>query len=274
MPGLVTPVVLVTGASSGIGRELALRFAAAGYRLVLVARREAELAALAQDIAQRGFEAPLPLSVDLSRADATARLGHELGHRMLEPAIVVNAAGFGLHGEAHKLDRNTQVEMLDLNVRALTDLTLRFAPSLFRHRGGVLNVASVGGFIPGPFMATYYASKAYVVSFGEALHHEWAPHGVTVTTLCPGPVKTGFQARAGLDAKRLSRFALLDAGTVAQAGYDGFRQRRALVVPSLMNKLLIQLPRVLPRGLMTRLVARGQARRGEAARGEGTKGLR
>jgi uncharacterized protein len=192
------PIALITGASAGIGAELARVFAAHGHELVLVARREERLTALADAIAAAGGPRPTVLSLDLARRDAVATLAAELSSRGLEPAIVVNNAGFGLVGPAAALSRAEQLAMIDLNVRALTELSLAFIDSLARHRGGILNVASVAAFLPGPGMAVYYASKAYVLSFSEALHQELSRRGIRVTALCPGPVPTEFAARAGL----------------------------------------------------------------------------
>ncbi|MGA8819996.1 MAG: SDR family NAD(P)-dependent oxidoreductase, partial [Xanthobacteraceae bacterium] len=191
-------MTLITGASSGIGAELAHVFAEHGHELALTARREAELEALAGAIAASGRPRPLVLPLDLVQRDAVAQLAAALEANGVEPDNVVNNAGFGLAGKAAELDRDDQVAMVDLNIRALTELSLAFADSLARHRGGLLNVASIAGFLPGPGMAVYYASKAYVLSFSEALHEELRGRGVRVTVLCPGPVATGFQARAGL----------------------------------------------------------------------------
>jgi short-subunit dehydrogenase len=209
------PVTLITGASSGIGAALAHEFAANGHELVLIARREQALAALADAIAAKGTTRPTVLPADLARADATQAIAEALDRRGLEPDVVVNNAGFGLVGDADTLDRAEQLAMIDLDVRALTDLSLAFTDSLKRRKGGILNVASTAAFVPGPGMAVYYASKAYVLSFSEALHRELKPKGVRVTVLCPGPVPRGprrrrFSAhsqalgRAG-GARRLSR---------------------------------------------------------------------
>ena len=139
--------------------------------------------------------------------------------RGLEPANVVNNAGFGLVGSAANLDRDEQLAMIDLNIRALTELSLAFLDSLARHRGGILNVASIAAFLPGPGMAVYYASKAYVLSFSEALHRELADRGIRVTALCPGPVPTEFQARAGLREGGAEHILSLPAEHVARDGY-------------------------------------------------------
>jgi uncharacterized protein len=254
---LYRPVTVLTGASSGIGAALARVFADHGHELALVARREPELAALADQIASANRKRPLVLPIDLARSDAPARISHELISRGLEPAIVVNNAGFGLIGSAATLDRTEQLAMIDLNVRTLTDMSLRWLESLTRHRGGILNVASVAGFLPGPNMAVYYATKAYVLSFSEALHLELKPRGVRVTVLAPGPVATEFQARAGLDAK-LPRALTCTPERVARAGYAGLMRGQRLVVPGLGNKFVTFLPRILPRGLLLRVIRASQ----------------
>ena len=260
---LYRPVTVLTGASSGIGRALAHVFAERGHELALVARREPELAALADEIAAANRKRPLVLSVDLGRSDAPARISHELIARGLEPAVLSNNAGFGLAGAAAALDRGEQLAMIDLNVRTLTDMSLRWIDSLTRHRGGILNVASVAGFMSGPNMAVYYATKAYVLSFSEALHRELKPRGVRVTVLAPGPVPTEFQARAGI-GRKLPRLLTVSAERVARAGYRGLMGGKRLVVPGLGNKLVTFMPRVLPRSLMLRLVAANQSGRPKA----------
>ena len=254
------PVTLVTGASSGIGAALARVFAEQGREVALVARREPELAGLAEASAAAGNKKPPVLAIDLARGDAPARIAHELLVRGLEPETVVNNAGFGLFGPAAELDRAEQLDMIDVNVRALTDLSLRWIDSLVRHRGGVLNVASLAGFMPGPGMAVYYATKAYVLSFSEALHRELKPRGVRVTVLCPGPVRTEFQARAGM-SERLPRLLTRPVDKVARQGYDGFMHGRALVVPGLTSKMLTLVPRLLPRSTVAALVEASQGRR-------------
>ncbi len=254
------PVTLITGASAGIGAALARTFSERGHELVLVARSALHLNALADAIAAAGSKRPHILVLDLLRADATTRIEHELRERALEAQYVVNNAGFGLFGDAASLDRAAQLAMVDLNVRALTDLSLRFVDSLARHRGGVLNVASVAGFMPGPGMAVYHATKAYVLSFSEALHYELAPQGIRVTVLCPGPVPTEFQARAGVPGGNFPRILTRSAERVARAGYDGLMRGRRLVIPGFENKVVALLPRLLPRALTLDLLAfRGRA---------------
>jgi hypothetical protein len=218
---------LITGASAGIGAALAHKFAANGHEVVLVARREQILTGLADAIAAAGAPRPTVLRADVSRIDAARRIGEALAAAGLEPEIVVNNAGFGLVGAAASLDRGEQLAMIDLNVRALTDLSLAWCDVLERRKGGILNVASVAAFLPGPGMAVYYATKAYVLSFTEALHQELAPKGVRVTALCPGPVPTEFQARAGVKAMKFPRTLTRSAERVADDGYRGLQKAAA-----------------------------------------------
>ena len=261
------PVTVITGASVGIGASLARVFARNGHEIALVARREKEMTLLATELAVSAKSKPIVITADLQRADAPARIAHELLGRGLEPAIVVNNAGFGLHGPAAEVDRAEQLAMIDLNVRALTDLSLRWNDGIVKHKGGILNVASVAGFMPGPGMAVYYASKAYVLSFTEALARELEPLGVRVTVLCPGPVKTEFQMRAGLDLKRPPWLLGLSPDQVAQAAYDGFMAGKRVVIPGFGNKVVSSLPRFLTRSAMVRFIESYQRDRGRRAEG-------
>jgi uncharacterized protein len=253
----MTPVTLITGASAGIGAELARVFAEHGHVLVLVARREDRLAKLADEIAASGRPRPTVMATDLAERNVAARIAAQLSTLGLEPQYVVNNAGFGLSGPAAALRTDEQMAMIDLNVRTLTALSLAFVDSLARHRGGVLNVASVAAFLPGPGMAVYYASKAYVLSFSEALHHELSGRGVKVTALCPGPVPTEFQARAGLHSDRAQNVLALSAARVARIGYDGFMRGRRVVVAGIGNKIGVALLRIMPNALLLPLVANG-----------------
>jgi uncharacterized protein len=255
------PVTLITGASTGIGAALAHVFAANRHEVVLVARREQLLSSLADQIAATGATRPMVLRADVARIDAGRRIGEALAAAGVEPDNVVNNAGFGLIGAATRLDRGEQLAMIDLNVRALTDLSLAFADALVRRKGGILNVASVASFLPGPGMAVYYASKAYVLSFSEALHHELAPQGVRVTALCPGPVPTEFQARAGDKTMRYPRYMVRSAERVAAEGYLGLQEGRRVVVPGFPNRLIAAVGPLLPRGwLLKRIGARNRDR--------------
>jgi hypothetical protein len=248
------PITLITGASAGIGAALAEVFAEHGHELVLVARRAPQLDAVADAIAKRGHARPQIVAIDLARAGAALVIEDRLREAGREPQFVVNNAGFGLLGPAARLDRAEQLTMIDLNVRVLTELSLRFVDSLTRHRGGVLNVASLASFMPGPGMAVYHATKAYVLSFSEALHHEFKPKGVRVSVLCPGPVETEFQARAGIPEDYFPRFLARSAERVAREGYDGLMRGERVVVPGSDNKIAAWLPRLLPRALVLSMV--------------------
>jgi short-subunit dehydrogenase len=254
-------VTLITGASAGIGTELARVFASKGHRVVLVARRADRLAALAGEIAAAGRAAPIVIPCDLQQPDACDKIAAVLAAEGVEVEYVVNNAGYGLFGKAVELDRAEQLGIIDINVSAMTDLSLRFADSLIRHRGGILNVGSIAGFLPGPGMAVYYASKAYVLSFSEALRRELAPRGVRVTALCPGPVPSEFQARAGFKPGFDSAILNVSASDVAQAGYRGLMANKRAVLPGLGIKIVPFLLRLFPRAFVLAAVGGFQLRK-------------
>jgi short-subunit dehydrogenase len=218
---------------------------------------------LADDIAGNGRPRPLVIALDLAASDACMKVDAALAAHNVEPQYVVNNAGFGLFGRAAELDRAEQLAMIDLNVRTLTDFSLRWIDTLARHKGGILNVASVGSFLPGPHMAIYYATKAYVLSFSEALHRECKRRDVRVTALCPGPVMTEFHARAGIAAEKFPRRLALPASRVAEAGYRGLMAGRRLVAPGLFTKIATFLPRLAPRFLVLEAVNASQRHRGK-----------
>ncbi len=247
---------LVTGASAGIGRELARSFAAEKSNLVLVARRRDRLEDLAAELRkQHGVEVRV-MAADLGRADAPQAIVDSLTREAVTPDVLVNNAGFGLLGPVAELDLDRQMEMIRVNVAALTHLTRLLLPGMIeRHRGGILNVASTAGFQPGPFMAVYYATKAYVISFSEALADELAGTGVKVTCLCPGPTATEFAETARMGDALMFRLQTMTAQRVAEAGYRGFRRGKLLVVPGWLNYLGSMGVRFAPRS-MARAVAR------------------
>lgn len=255
------PVTVITGASAGIGVALARVFARHGHELALVARREDRLHALADEIAASGKPRPIVIADDLAQAGSAGRIAAALAAQGAEPQYMVNNAGFGLVGLAIARGREEQLPMIDVNVRALTELSLAFADSLARHRGGVLNVGSVAGFLPGPGSAIYYATKAYVLSFSEALHSELKSRDVRVTVLCPGPVPTEFAKVAGVTSERAPGVLTQTADAVTEAGYRGLMRGQRVVVPGAANKLVTLLARVLPRRLLLRLVGNRQSRR-------------
>ena len=254
-------VTLITGASAGIGAELARIFASRGHRVVLVARRDDRLAALAAEIAAAGGRVPITVSCDLQKADAGEKITAALAVETAEVEYLVNNAGYGLFGSAVELDRAEQLGIIDVNIRAMTDLSLRFSSQLIRNRGGILNVGSIAGFLPGPGMAVYYASKAYVLSFSEALRAELAPRGVRVTVLCPGPVPSEFQHRAGLEPGFDSAVLNIPAAEVARAAYEGLMANRRAVLPGIGIKMVPFMLRLFPRGFILAAVARFQMRK-------------
>ncbi|HEV3501643.1 MAG TPA: SDR family oxidoreductase [Bradyrhizobium sp.] len=254
-------VTLITGASAGIGTELARVFASTGHRLALVARRADRLATLAGEIAAAGGATPIVIPCDLQQPDAGDKIAAVLAGEGVEVEYLINNAGFGLFGRAIERDRVEQLGIIAVNIRAMTDLSLRFADHLIRHRGGILNVGSVAGFLPGPGMAVYYASKAYVLSFSEALRCELAPRGVRVTALCPGPVLSEFQARAGFMPGFDSAILSVSASDVAKAGYRGLMANKRAVLPGLGIKIVPFLLRLFPRGFVLWAVGRFQLRR-------------
>ena len=254
-------MTLITGASAGIGTELARVFASNGHRVALVARRADRLKTLSGEITAAGGAVPIVISCDLEQSDAGDKIAAALTAEGVEVEFVVNNAGFGLFGNAIEMDRVEQLGIIALNIRAVTDLSLRFSDQLIRHRGGILNVGSIAGFLPGPGMAVYYASKAYVLSFSEALRRELAPRGVRVTVLCPGPVPSEFQARAGFEPGFDSAVLNVSALDVAQAGYRGLMANKRAVLPGLGIKFVPFLLRLFPRGFILGAVGLLQLRR-------------
>jgi len=239
---------LITGASGGIGYELAKLFAADGINLVLVARSRGKLEAFASEL--KSIEAHV-CALDLSQPDAPAEVFDFTQKKSLRIDYLVNNAGFGIRNSFDATDTGEILEMLHLNVTALTHLTRLFLPTMLEQKSGrILNVASTAAFQPGPWMTVYYATKAYVLSFSEALAHELKNTGVTVTTLCPGPTRTGFQQRAGAENIQLMKskmMAVMDAQNVAQSGYQGMMSGKKVIVPGFINRMLAIGARVGPR---------------------------
>jgi uncharacterized protein len=254
-------VTLITGASSGIGTELAKVFASNDHRVALVARRADRLTALAAEIVAAGGVAPIVIPCDLEQPDACDKIAAALAAQGLEVEFVVNNAGFGSFGRATEMDRAGQLGMIAVNIRALTDLSLRFSDSLIRHGGGILNLGSIAGFMPGPGMAVYYASKAYVLSLTEALRGELGPRGVRVTALCPGPVPSEFQRRAGFAPGFDSAVLSVSAADVALAGYRGLMANKRAVLPGVGIKIIPFLLRLFPRGFILAAVGAIQLRK-------------
>ena len=253
---------LITGASGGIGLELAKLFAQNGCHLVLVARREETLKTLGREWeSQYGIEVT-EIATDLGRVSAPDDVAVRLLRERIQVDIVVNNAGFGVYGSFATTDLKAELDLIQVNITALTHLTKLFLPGMVsRGYGKILNVASTAAFQPGPLMAIYYASKAYVVSFSEALASELRGTGVTVTALCPGPTRTEFHVRAGIGHTKLMSGQGMTARSVAVEGYDGLMRGDAVVIPGFRNRLLATLVRWLPRTLVVESVKRIQADR-------------
>lgn len=254
---------LVTGASMGIGLELARLFAADGHDLVLTARSRDKLARLADELGAKHNVRARVVASDLARPEAPREIFEELRGDGVEVDALVNNAGFGSYGLFAETDERAEMDLLQVNVAALTHLTKLFLPGMIaRGRGAVMNVASTAAFQPGPLMAVYYASKAYVLSFSEALSNETEGTGVTVTALCPGPTETGFVAAAGMEKSKLFEANVMDARTVAEAGYRGMKRGKRVVIPGFKNSVMARGVGFLPRGLVAKVVRRVQETRG------------
>ncbi|MDQ6892436.1 MAG: SDR family oxidoreductase [Acidobacteriota bacterium] len=258
------PTALVTGASSGIGRELAVLLARDGHDLVLVARDAARLEALARELFEAHGTTSTVLPLNLSAPDGPFDVLAEVRRAGIELDVLVNNAGIGVWGFFAEADLARELEMIRVNVIAVTVLAKAVLPEMLaRGSGRILNVASTAAFQPGPLMAVYYGTKAYVLSFSEAIANETAGTGVTVTAFCPGPTITEFQKKAGMEQTRLFRSRLVqDARTAAKAGYEGMKRGKRVVVPGIANKILAQGVRFAPRRLLTAVTRRIQETRG------------
>lgn len=247
---------LITGASTGIGRELALLFAKEGHSLVLVARNEQKLLELAGELKEKFGISVKVIPKDLSLARSPSEIFIELQEAGIFIDSLVNNAGVGGHGPFAQTDLDTELDMIQLNLVSLTHLTKLFLKEMLKRGSGkILNVASTAAFQPGPLMAIYYATKASVLSFSEALAEELRGTGVTVTCLCPGPTQTEFQERAGVGRLRLFDLTrMMTAEEVARVGYNGLMRGKRIVIPGIMNQLFVFLVRLGPRSLITRIV--------------------
>ena len=252
---------LVTGASTGIGVDLAECFAKDGYDLILAARSEAALKEVADRMAATHGVKAAAIALDLAVAGGGERLAAAITARGLSVDVLVNNAGYGIAGPLDGSDRASQLGMIDLNVRGLVELTHIYWPRMLaQKRGGVLNVASTAAFQPGPLMAVYYASKAFVLSFSEALWKEGEAFGVRVSCLCPGPTASKFRERAGTGRTRLAKTgAPMSSVTVAEMGYRAWQENRAVIVTGTRNALVAGLVRFLPRRMLLAMVYRIQS---------------
>lgn len=247
---MANPVTVITGASAGLGVDFARQYAAKGHRLVLVARRKDRLEELASELGNARA-----LALDLSTGDAADRLIADLEAHGEHCDTLINNAGFGLVGKFAALSGKQQRQMIDLNCGALTELAHAVLPGMLaRKQGGILNVASVASFQPGPGMAVYFATKAYVLSFSEALHEEVKPDGVHVSALCPGPTSTEFGDVAGFGGNKAVESMAAQPGPVVEAGIKGLEANKAVVVPGFSNKVSAQSHRFLPRSTIRKIV--------------------
>jgi uncharacterized protein len=251
---------LVTGASGGIGLELVRLFARDGYHVVMVARSADKLREIGRELELRTGATTTVVPADLADPGAPPEILRRLEADGLQVDVLVNNAGLGSFGLFAEIDAMDDLRMIQVNVTALTHLTKLFLPGMLRRKhGAILNVASTAAFQPGPLMAVYYATKAYVLSLSEALANELEGSGVTMTCLCPGPTSTGFQAAAKMGRSRLFKGGkVMDAATVARLGYEGMRKGTTIVIPGLRNRLLAQSIRITPRKTVTGIVRRMQ----------------
>jgi short-subunit dehydrogenase len=254
---------LVTGATSGIGLDLVHLFARDGHDVVLVARHEEKLREVATDLERHHKVAAHVIAADLSDLDAPRRVFEETRTRRLQIDVLVNNAGFGVGGKFSDNDLATQLQIIQLNITALTNLTGLFLEGMLaRNSGKILNLASTAAFQPGPLMAVYYASKAYVLSFSEAIAEELKDTGVTVTALCPGPTDTGFAEKAHIENTGLFKVIRpMSSMEVAQVGYKAMRKGKRVVIAGMRNKMTAQSVRVTPRFVVTKVVRALQERR-------------
>lgn len=243
------PTAIVTGASTGLGREFAHLCAESGYDVVLIARSQKLLDELAAEIRQSSGRGARVLVADLSQPQAPRQILESMAAENETAEVLINNAGFGLLGPFAELDEAEQMGMIQVNIGALTDLTRLILPGMLaRRKGKILNIASTAAFQPGPLMAVYFATKAYVVSFSGALHNELQGSGVTVTALCPGATKTDFDKRAGMGKTKLfAKAKLMEARTVAEIGMRGMNRGKALVVAGTLNGLMVSGTRLIPR---------------------------
>lgn len=254
-PPQISKTALITGASSGIGYELARLFARAGYQLVLVARREDRLNQLANELIQAHDIRVLVLAKDLAEPQVPEEIYQDLQKLNIVVDVLVNNAGFGNYGYFAASDLNNELDLLQVNIVALMVLTRLFLPDLIRRGAGkILNVASVAAFGPGPLMANYYASKAYVLRLSEALANELKGTGVSVTALCPGTTISEFHQNLNLDQTALRHIPFMTSEAVARIGYRGLMAGKTIVIPGWQNKAMAWLVRFTPRKWVTAFV--------------------
>lgn len=245
---------LITGASTGIGYELAKLFAKDRHNLILVARDEGKLETAKNELSKYNVEVKI-LSLDLSKSEDIQGLFNYVEMNKLNVDILVNNAGIGTFGDFSEIEWVKEEALIDINIKALTKLTKYFLPKIIECKnGGILNVASTAAFCSGPRMAAYYASKAYVLNLTEAIYEECKDSGIRISCLCPGPVKTTFQDKAGIKKSESAKKYLMDAEEVAKVSYKDFKKGKLIIIPGMKNKLLVIGNKLLPRRISRKII--------------------
>ncbi|SCJ94745.1 Uncharacterized oxidoreductase SAV2478 [uncultured Clostridium sp.] len=246
--------VLITGASTGIGFELAKIFKRDGYNLILVARDKEKLKDATDKLNDKKNKI-IMLDIDLSNDEQINKLINYIDRNKININILVNNAGIGSFGNFTEVDWKIEEKLIDINIKALTRLTKYFLPKMIENKsGGILNVASTAAFASGPRMATYYASKAYVLNLTEAIHEEVKKDGINISCLCPGPVRTSFQSKAGINKSEKAKKYLMNADIVAKVGYDQFKKGKVIIIPGFKNKILVKANKLLPRSISRKVI--------------------
>lgn len=253
------PIALITGASGGIGYELCQQFAKNNYDLILVARDQEKLKQYAEEFKKNHNAKSTIILKDLSSATAADEIHQQLKHEHMTVDVLVNNAGFGSYGKFSETDLKKELSMMQVNIVTLTHLTKLLLPDMLAKKSGkILNVASTAAFFPGPLMAVYYATKAYVYSFSQAIREELKNTGVSVTVLCPGPTRTGFEKEADLGSSKLFKKVSMDAKTVAEKAFQGLMDNKPLVIPGIRNKMQVFSEHFVPRNLIAGIVENAQ----------------
>lgn len=253
------PIALITGASGGIGYELCQQFARNNYDLILVARDQEKLKKYADECKKNHNTKSTIILKDLSSATAADEIHQQLKHEHMTVDVLVNNAGFGSYGKFSETDLKKELSMMQVNIVTLTHLTKLLLPDMLAKKSGkILNVASTAAFFPGPLMAVYYATKAYVYSFSQAIREELKNTGVSVTVLCPGPTRTGFEKKADLGSSKLFKKVSMDAKTVAEKAFQGLMENKPLVIPGIRNKMQVFSEHFVPRNLIAGIVENAQ----------------
>ena len=246
--------VLITGATTGIGYELAKLYARDGKNLILIARSEDKLREVKEELSLYNIKI-YTLALDLAVNNSCEKILESVNKNNLTVDILVNNAGIGTYGYLNETDIERELNLIDVNIRALTELTKLFLPSMINNgEGAIMNVASTAAFCAGPKMANYYASKAYVLSFTEALHEELKDNNIKVSCLCPGPIKTGFQEKAGIKKNENIKNSSMSAKSVASIAYKYFNRGKVIIIPGFKNKILVYLNKLIPRSLSRKII--------------------